>query len=281
VYLFLTYLCNRAIERIYYWTSGQPYLTQKLCEQLNLNSTVDNVDNNVRLLQQQDDNHLPAILKAISNDDDVKIYAKRVLSGEKINYLPAANRQQSHMELIGILKSDNAGNCTIRNRIYEQAFRTLLRLSEEQAIAHRKDKTMTSPEQLIAIQILKEAFSFVADELKQRWKSRREKSQKGTPSSDSAKLGVSEPLQLTLLKKLENLNDESQLRMLTEDLKTAIAMAEKYNKRWNKYREQLPSAIDRVAIEMQVDDAEINREKAVTEIKTILEKFSKEEIIIS
>jgi len=140
---------------------------------------------------------------------------------------------------------------------------------------------MISPEQQIAMQILKEAFSFIADELKQRWKSRREKSQKETPSDNNANLGLSEPLQLTLMKKLENLTDKSQLKMLTDNLKTAIAMAEKYNKRWNKYREQLPSAIDRVAVEMQVDEAENDREKAVKEIKTILEKISKEEIIIS
>lgn len=272
---------NKIIERIYYWTSGQPYLTQKLCEHLNLNTTIENVDSNVRSLQQQDDNHLPSILKSISNDNNVRVYAKRILSGEKINYLPVANKQQSQMELIGILKSDNAGNCTIRNRIYEQVFHTLLELTEEQVMDHRKDKTMISPEQQIAMQILKEAFSFIADELKQRWKSRREKSPEAIPPDNSANLGLSESLQLTLIKRLENLNDESQLKMLTDNLKTAISMAEKYNKRWNKYREQLPSSIDRVAVEMQVDEAENDRENAVKEIKTILEKLSKEEIVVS
>jgi hypothetical protein len=231
-------------------------------------------------LQWEDDSHIPNILKLI-NHAEIKNYIKRILSGEKIIYFPAANKQQAQMELIGILKADKDGYCIIRNRIYERTFLNFLELADEQAVEHRKEISMIFPEQQIAMQILKEAFSFIADELKQRWKSKREKSQSETPSKDEADLGISESLQSTLVKQLESLHDESQLKMLSDNLKTAMLMAEKYNKRWNKYRGQLPSAIDTVAIEMQIDEAESNREKAVKEIKTILEKLSKEEIIIS
>jgi nucleoside phosphorylase/CheY-like chemotaxis protein len=133
---------NEIIERIYYWTSGQPYLTQKLCEQINLNTNKDTVDSIARLLQQRDDNHLPSIIKIISTDIEMKAYLKRILSGEKISFLPSANKQQSRMELIGILQSDNAGNCIIRNRIFEQALRALFEVSEEQTTDYRKDKVM-------------------------------------------------------------------------------------------------------------------------------------------
>jgi len=271
---------DEIVERIYYWTNGQPYLTQKLCEALNSDTVIEDVDMSVRKLQWEDDNHIPNLLKLI-NHAEIKSYIWRILSGEKIIYFPAANKQQAQMELIGIIKADKDGYCVIRNRIYEGVIQNFLVLTEEQTLEQKKEKTMVSPEQQIAMQILKEAFSFIADELKQRWKSKREKLQKEALSPDKTNLGISEPLQSVLVKQLENLHDESQLKMLTDNLKTAMLMAEKYNKRWNKYREQLPSAIDAVAIEMQIDEAESNREKAVKEIKTILEMLSKEEIIIS
>ena len=140
---------------------------------------------------------------------------------------------------------------------------------------------MVSPEQQIAMQILKDAFSFVANELKQRWKSKRDKQKEEITPNGSMDLGISDSLQIVLIRQLENLQDATKLKMLTNNLETAIQMAEKYNKRWNKYREQLPSAIDSVAIEMQIEEAEGNREKAINEIKTIFETISKEEIIVS
>jgi DNA-binding NarL/FixJ family response regulator len=268
------------VERIYYWTNGQPYLTQKLCETLNSDTSTENIDISVRALQWEDDNHLPNILKLI-NGDEIKNYIRRVLSGEKIIFFPAANKQQTQMELIGILKADADGFCTIRNHIYERAFFIYLELTENLAVDIRKEKTMISPEQQIAMQILKEAFSFIADELKQRWKSKGEKPQNEMSVNNETNLGISESLQSALIKQVENLQDESHLKMINENLKTAIMMAEKYNKRWNKYRQQLPSAIDTAAIEIQIDEAENNREKAIKEIKAVLEKLSNEEITVS
>ena len=106
-------------ERIHYWTSGQPYLTQLLCSYLKLEATPADVDTGVERLRREDENHLPPMLSRLNGDERLRGYARRILEGEQIKFYPGENRRQAQLELLGLIKADTAGRCMVRNRIYE------------------------------------------------------------------------------------------------------------------------------------------------------------------
>jgi hypothetical protein len=126
--------------------------------------------------------------------------------------------------------------------------------------------------------VLLEAFKLIGGELKQRWEFARKKEDEQEANEQQYEPGVAEDLANAIKSNL-NLVEESQLRMLTNDLETAIKLAQGFNKKRNLYREQLPNAIDIVPIRIQIDEAEGERDKAVVEIKEILEKMAGENIV--
>jgi hypothetical protein len=110
--------------RIYYWTDGQPYLTQMLCTYLaqqDTSVTPDDVDTGVERLYREDENHLPPLFGRLYADTRLEDYVRRVVDGERIKFVPRENRRQGQLELLGIIKPDEEDCCRIRNRIYEQA----------------------------------------------------------------------------------------------------------------------------------------------------------------
>jgi len=107
--------------RVYYWTSGQPYLTQRLCSYLDSDSTIADVDYAVERLRREDENHIPPLLKRINSDKLLLTCVGRIIAGERIKFYPAENQLQAQLELLGIIKSDSSGYCVLRNRIYEQS----------------------------------------------------------------------------------------------------------------------------------------------------------------
>lgn len=107
-------------EHIHFWTDGQPYLTQLLCSYLGPNATPPDVDAGLERLLREDENHLPPILERLASDDRLSAYVDRILKGERIKFVPSQNRRQAQLELLGVLKADSTGYCTIRNRLYEQ-----------------------------------------------------------------------------------------------------------------------------------------------------------------
>lgn len=108
-------------ERIHYWTDGQPYLTQLLCSYLGSDATSADVDASIERLRREDENHLPPLLARLDTDDKLREYIERILAGERIKFYPRENRRQAQLELLGIIKADEEGCCSIRNHIYEQS----------------------------------------------------------------------------------------------------------------------------------------------------------------
>jgi len=106
-------------DRVYFWTSGQPYLTQLLCSLLDGKSTSEDVDNKVHLFFKIDKKHLPPLFKKLSIDTKQTEYLIRLLDGEKIKFYPTANSRQADLELLGFISDDVEGNCCIKNRIYQ------------------------------------------------------------------------------------------------------------------------------------------------------------------
>ena len=107
--------------RIYYWTDGQPYLTQRICSYIKSDSSLIDIDGAIDRFRREDDNHIPQLLNHIRCNDPLRLYLRRILAGEKIKFYPSENQYQSQLEILGIIKADNNGYCVIRNRIYIQS----------------------------------------------------------------------------------------------------------------------------------------------------------------
>jgi hypothetical protein len=112
-------------QRIYYWTDGQPYLTQLLCSYLKPDATNVDVDTGVERLRQQDMTHVARLLERINSDRRLHEYLKRILSGYRIKFFPGENPRHLQLELIGVIKADDEGYCRVRNRIYGHALPSL------------------------------------------------------------------------------------------------------------------------------------------------------------
>lgn len=107
-------------KRIHYWTDGQPYLTQLICKYLGPEATSADVDLSVDRIRREDENHLPPLLRRLDDDLQLKAYVEKIRAGAHIRFYPRENRRQAQLELLGIVKQDAEGFCTVRNRIYEQ-----------------------------------------------------------------------------------------------------------------------------------------------------------------
>lgn len=116
-----TELAEVITDCIYQWTGGQPYLTQKMCSLLakgDLPLTIEGVDQAAEKIWKEDTGHLSRILDELKAAPQAREQLKKIIAGEKMSFKPA-----SKLTLIGVVKSDEYSKCTMRNRIYEEAFK--------------------------------------------------------------------------------------------------------------------------------------------------------------
>jgi WD40 repeat protein len=125
---------RQATERVWYWTNGQPYLTQKVFRTLVRQSgeplTDETVDATVRQLfisrdGPQEDAHLTAISKQLLRESPGKaarltLY-RRIRRGRRVIAEPG---NDVHRDLFrsGVVQRDEDRRFAVRNRIYEDAF---------------------------------------------------------------------------------------------------------------------------------------------------------------
>jgi len=121
-------------ERIYWWTSGQPYLTQKVCATLEGwraretigRATVELVDRAVEehvLSTKANDSNLSHIRARLDQEPEAKAYLQRIIfEGLQIPFEPygALDGRIAELYLIGVIKEGPDGDCVVRNRIYER-----------------------------------------------------------------------------------------------------------------------------------------------------------------
>ncbi len=125
---------RQALDRIYYWTHGQPYLTQKLARAISREIIEDDIDEHVdRLVRQQfagravlrTEPHLSHIYRQVVNDGK-QSEALLNLYGRLRKGVPVAtdlgSPLQRRLMAIGLLSVDDEGEIQIRNRIYETVF---------------------------------------------------------------------------------------------------------------------------------------------------------------
>lgn len=123
-----------ALDRIFYWTNGQPYLTQKLARAVAREGQQEDVEEMVdRLVFQQlagraalhSEPHMSHIHRATATGDKhceplLNLYGK-IRKGISV---PAdlGSAQQRRLMAIGLLTIDEESNVKVRNRIYEAVF---------------------------------------------------------------------------------------------------------------------------------------------------------------
>ncbi len=107
-------------ESIHSWANGQPYLTQYLCSLLQAQSTPADVNLAVEKLLRDDKNNLSHIVKVIKANNNLHEYILKILKDKNIPYSPIENAWQDQLYLLGLIKTNNAGNCEIRNKIYQK-----------------------------------------------------------------------------------------------------------------------------------------------------------------
>ena len=123
-----------ALDRIYYWTSGQPYLTQKLARAVSREQIIGDVAEGVdRLAVQQlagraalrSEPHMSHIHRQVVNDEKrseglLNLYG-RIRKGVSVA-TDLASPLQRRLIAIGLIRIDVEGRLRVRNRLYEAVF---------------------------------------------------------------------------------------------------------------------------------------------------------------
>ncbi|MFD3157497.1 AAA family ATPase [Haloimpatiens sp. FM7330] len=118
---------NYFAERLYFYTSGYPFLVSKLCKIIDekimpkneLHWEKEYMDKAVKQLLTESNTNFDSLIKNIENDRELYNFVKTiVLEGAKIPYVKT-DEVINKGSMYGILKEQN-GNCEINNRIYEQ-----------------------------------------------------------------------------------------------------------------------------------------------------------------
>lgn len=117
------------LDRVYYWTNGHPYLTQKMCSHIlkmwdNFwdDYRIDGLAERLFQFPNYDDPHLRFITNSIEDSSKrrklLALY-QRIHSGKKV-----ADQQdsaiQTRLKILGLVDTEN-GKLTIANRIYAQS----------------------------------------------------------------------------------------------------------------------------------------------------------------
>lgn len=119
------------LSRIFYWTNGHPYLTQKICYEIvesgNVtwdDKSIDNLMEKTFLSEQsRKETNLKfvqdRILSHPQSDQMLKLY-KKALGGKRVPD-DTKSSLQNQLKLSGLVKADN-GFLIVRNRLYEKVF---------------------------------------------------------------------------------------------------------------------------------------------------------------
>lgn len=159
-------------EKIYYYTSGYPFLVSKLSLLMDENYknewTEENIHKAVKMLLYEKNTLFDSLIKNLENNQDFKKFIEKiVLSGEEIVYVPS-DSLISLGELYGFIKKEN-NRCKIHNRIFEQYIYnhlTSIKLRESDTISNYnfRDKFVTTDNGLDFKKILLTYQKFIKEQ---------------------------------------------------------------------------------------------------------------------
>lgn len=101
------YFDKDVLDRIYYWTSGQPRMTWDICQYLTIidNNSIDSIDDIVNKCYLQDSSKPPvdSIREMVSIDLDLKDAVAQIVNSNSLSLAP---EMKSRLFLAGIIKSE-------------------------------------------------------------------------------------------------------------------------------------------------------------------------------
>src|SRR5258707_9731540 len=124
-------VATRILDRVLYWTAGQPYLTQKFCAEIveRRIGDIERVDELITrtfntLDHASSDIHFQQILRFLEerlSDEGatIKLYARILKEGHVSDRTTLAHAE---LKLSGLVKRDSNGNLSVRNPIYQRLF---------------------------------------------------------------------------------------------------------------------------------------------------------------
>lgn len=145
-------ISDEVIERIFHWTAGQLCLTQRLCAILEAQGesqlTPRSVDSAVDTMLL-DDTNIRHVRKEVARlEGEMSKLTQEILEGTKVKF-SRNNLDVARLELTGLIKEDEDGNCVVRNRIYEQALRAVpepgIRVDVESGLCWIKGQVVDPP----------------------------------------------------------------------------------------------------------------------------------------
>lgn len=122
------------LERIFYWTSGHPYLTQKVAHAIAQkpkhvwrSEDVDDVVKNLffserALIEESNLQFIQGRMSGSLQKEALFPLFARILRGNKRVQNDERSDLQTELKLYGLVKADADGNLVVRNRIYAQTF---------------------------------------------------------------------------------------------------------------------------------------------------------------
>ncbi len=129
-----TVQATAALDRVYYWTAGHPYLSQKLARAISREQLSDEIAENVdRIALQQlagraalhSEPHMSHIHRELVKDQKrreplLNLYG-RIRKGIEVS-ADLGSPMQRRLIAVGLLAIDEEGNLKVRNRLYEAVF---------------------------------------------------------------------------------------------------------------------------------------------------------------
>ncbi len=114
---------NDIPDEVYSWTSGQPYLTQRLCsifEDWKIPISGPNIVERAAQEIMAEDNNLDHIINRLVAEPELVPWLERILiHKENIRFNRMTNQRLARLELLGLIKPRNDGMCVIKNKMYQ------------------------------------------------------------------------------------------------------------------------------------------------------------------
>ena len=114
-------------ERLYFYTSGYPFLVSKLCKIIDEKIMVEDelkwekeyMDLAVKEILKDDNTNFDSLIKNIENNKELYDFVEKIVLNNEIISFIKTDSIINIGSVYGILKEEN-GNCKINNKIYEQ-----------------------------------------------------------------------------------------------------------------------------------------------------------------